>query len=234
VTAQTTSTTPPAQTTPTATPADLVPADPTDTAVVEQVSGTAGGANVVQVRNQTDNRLRFRGKAEINHVFGPQMEAANLALAYASCTSCQTYAIALQIVLYDRTASVVAPQNAAVAFNAACSHCYTEARAVQYAIPVDDPSQVPDRVGQLAQQFDDQLRDIAQSSSALTAADVDARVDGVIAQFQDLAGNLLDRRSTQQDDAPLTPTPTSGTAGANEPATGTPTPTPVPTQVPVP
>ena len=61
---------------------------------------------------------------------------------------------------------------AAVAFNAACTRCYTVARAVQYAIPVDDPSQLPDRVSQMAQQFNAQLRDIAQSSNALTSTSV--------------------------------------------------------------
>ena len=183
---------------PTATPADLTPTDLTDQVALEEIPATAGGANVVQVRNLTDGRMRFRASAQIKHAAGPVMDAANLALAYASCANCQTYAIALQIVVYDQTARQVAPQNAAVAMNAGCSYCYTVARAVQYAIPVMDPDRVPDRVSQLSQQFNAELRSIAQDTAGLTTEQVDARVDAVIQQFQDLGQYLLDYRQARQ------------------------------------
>ncbi len=214
-------------------------ADATDSVVAEAVNGAAGGANVVQVRNSMDGRLRFGAKSQVSRVNGLQMEAANVALAYASCANCQTYAVALQIVLYSSGARVVAPQNAAVALNAGCSGCYTVARAIQYAIPVGDSTQIPDRVTQMDQQFNQQLRDIAQASGTLTVADVDARLDAVIGEFQDLGGYLLERRSVQQDVPAATPTPT--TVASAQPTetlatvpTATATATPLPSATPPP
>src|SRR5437773_3449365 len=107
----------------------------------------AGGRNIVKITNKTDNRLIVRGRVDFNRTPGADRIApVNAAIAVASCVGCQTYAVALQINLYQRGASLVAPQNGAVAVNAGCSHCVTVARAVQYSIPVDDIATVPNDV----------------------------------------------------------------------------------------
>src|SRR5213082_678531 len=81
----------------------------------------AGAKNIVQVKNFEDGRLKVEGRIQLGHEPGPQAGPVNIALAYSSCTDCQTLAVALQINLVNRNASVITPQNAAVAVNGACT-----------------------------------------------------------------------------------------------------------------
>src|SRR5215218_945408 len=61
-------------------------------------SGQGGGANnVVIIENRVDGRLTTRGQVQLNRIPGPTAGPANLASANASCTDCQTLAVALQI-----------------------------------------------------------------------------------------------------------------------------------------
>jgi hypothetical protein len=80
----------------------------------------------------------------------------------------------------------------------------TVARAVQYVIPVDDPTNPPEDVKALAKALDDQLSGIERDQATLTAADAEARIDTVIAQFQQLGDRVVQQRDQQTE-------PTTGT-----------------------
>lgn len=208
-----------------ATPATSAASGAGDDVPVDDAREGGGPKNIVKVQNKTDNRLRVRGRIQVGHIPGDTAEPENGAFAYAACTDCATFAIALQIALISRTASTITPQNAAVAVNVECSNCYTVARAVQFVVQVDDPTQTPDTVKDLIAQMQRELKD-AQDKDA-TVEQTEARVNAVIAQFKDLGQSLYNQRDEKTDNGQpgatvppdavvLTPTPT-----------GTPTPPPV-------
>ena len=63
----------------------------------------------------------------------------NEAYALASCTDCQTVAVAFQVVLVVGEASVVVPQNLSGAVNYNCVECVTYALAQQLVITLPEP-----------------------------------------------------------------------------------------------
>jgi hypothetical protein len=184
----------------------------------QEIPNGGGSNNIVKVQNKNDNRLRVKAKIQLNHIPGDNVQSVNYAQAIGSCTDCQTYAVALQIDLRSRTATTVAPQNAAVALNVKCTRCMTVADAYQYVVPVDDPTQVPDNVKDLITQMQQQLNASAHEKDE-TAADAEAKINAVIMQFMGLGQSLYQQHDqTTENDTPdatvppdatiLTPTPT--------------------------
>jgi hypothetical protein len=215
--ASTTSGTPASPTGTTSSPS--VSAAASDNADYEEIPNGGGSNNIVKVQNKTDNRLRVKARIQLNHIPGDNVQPVNYAQAIGSCTNCQTFAVALQIDLRSRTATTVAPQNAAVALNIKCTGCTTVADAYQYVVPVDDPTQVPDNVKDLIDQMQRQLNASAHDKHA-TAADTEAKINAIIAQFKDLGQSLYQLHDqTTDNDTPgatvppdatvLTPTPTT-------------------------
>lgn len=180
-------------------PAASTTAPTTSNGSVEYDEGGGGPSNIVKVVNKNDGKFRLKGKNQVNRILGDNTQPTNDAEAYASCANCETFAVALQIDLISRTATTIAPQNAAIAVNVQCSHCTTVAKAVQYVIQVDDPTQVPENVRDLVNQMQNQLKAAAQDKDA-TAAQTEARVDAVIAQFTQLAQSLSTQRDQKTED----------------------------------
>ena len=124
----------------------------------------AGGAvNIVQVSNKTDNSVDGRGKDQVSEIGGPNVAPQNVALAYSSCTNCQTLALALQIVLVKSNPPNFQPHNAAVAVNYGCTNCVTCAIAIQQVIQVSNPTVVPPNVRQEAAMVHKEVSDIRQA-----------------------------------------------------------------------
>jgi len=160
--------------------------------------GGGAGRNVVYVLNRSDGRTRMRSRIRLVHVKGDRAEPVNAAFTYASCTDCQSFAVALEIALVAPNASVIAPQNRARAINYECTRCVTVARALQYVYAVDDPDQIPDNVNRLTHDMEKELRDIERDRN-VTPADASARISAVIAQFQDLNASLQDEIVQTED-----------------------------------
>jgi hypothetical protein len=173
----------------------------------------AGGKNIVKITNKTDNRLIVRGRVDFNRIPAARIAPVNAAIAVGSCVGCQTYAVALQINLYQRGASVVAPQNGAVAVNAGCSHCVTVARAVQYSIPVNDLASVPNDVRELAKALDKELKGIegVYDTSTFNVYQANARINSVVSEFKALANDLLDQYRIET--AADSPSPSANPSG---------------------
>lgn len=232
--APTASGTPAAATSPTTSGTPSASTASSDTVDYEEIPNGGGAHNIVKVQNKTDNRLRLKGKIQLNHIPGDNVEPVNFAQAIGSCTDCQTFAVALQIDLRSRTASVVAPQNVAVAANIRCMRCTTVADAYQFVIPVDDPTATPENVKGLINQMQQELKSIAETPG-ITAAAAAARVNAVIRQFTDLALSLTQQHDEKSDDdtpgatvpadaVVLTPPPDAPqgtTTGTTTPATPT-------------
>lgn len=220
--------TPAATETATAGPSATAASGSSDAGADAGPGGGGGGKNVVKVTNRSDNKFEVRGSVQVNHIPGPNVEPVNIASAYSSCTGCQTYAVALQINLIATSAQIVRPQNAATAVNYRCSGCTTVARAVQYNFSVDDPRTASPRVNDLVRALEKELKDI-KSSSDETPESAQAKIDAVIAQFNDLANSMKSAQQTATTNTTPTGSPTAtaaGTGTVTPTATGAETPTP--------
>jgi len=183
-----------------------------------------GHSNVVRVINQQDGKVRSEGRAQGNHIPGPNVQPVNQALAYGSCNGCQTYAIALQLDLVSNKAANVQPKNEALAVNYHCTGCTTIARALQYVIPEDDPDQLPDRAHQLLRRISTEV-DAIQRTPGVTPDQAEARINAAIGQFQDLAQDLNDKRSVANEDTTPNATPVASetpSASSSPAASGSP------------
>jgi putative peptide zinc metalloprotease protein len=99
----------------------------------------SGGANAAIAINTKDGSNLFDLAFAIRHVMGDTVEQANGAVAYASCTSCQTTAIAIEIVLVEGDTTTASPTNVAIAMNESCTLCDTFATAYQFVISTGGP-----------------------------------------------------------------------------------------------
>jgi hypothetical protein len=166
-------------------------ADPCAAAAVQL--GGGGANNMVLLHNQVNGGLTARGNVQVNQIPGPSVGPVNCAYATSTCLDCQTLAVALQINLISRTATFIAPRNVARAQNVGCQGCKTAALALQYVRQVDDPTSTPPEFAGLVQRMNEQLR-VLQTDPGLTLDQAVARIDAVLAQFQDLATSLDDQR----------------------------------------
>ncbi len=187
-------------------------------------SGGGGGKNNIRIVNRKDNRLRVKGRVQLNQIPGQNVAPVNLAYAYASCTDCQTFAVALQINLISRNASKVTPENAAIAVNYECTRCYTVARAYQYVYSVDDPMQVPEEVTELIKELNKELKSIHQDKN-IALADAEARINSVISRFAALASSLKESRDEERSASSPDVTPIPETTATPDAATTAATPT---------
>jgi putative peptide zinc metalloprotease protein len=99
----------------------------------------SGGANSAIAINTKDNSSLFDFAFAIRHVLGDTVDQQNGAVAYASCNSCQTTAIAIEIVLVEGNPTTVSPTNVAIAENVSCTLCDTFATAYQFVIGTNGP-----------------------------------------------------------------------------------------------
>jgi hypothetical protein len=163
---------------------------------VERDEGRGNRLNVVRLANRRDGQLRIKGNVQLNQIPGDEAKPINQAIAYSSCTDCQTFAVALQLDLISKTAHTIAPENSAISVNYKCTRCFTAAVAVQYVRQVDDPRETPHDVRKAIQDLDRELRRLHAQQRRLTAAEAAAQIDSVVARFNTLAeGELDDRRS---------------------------------------
>jgi bacterioferritin-associated ferredoxin len=167
---------------------------------------------MVSVDNDRDGRFRARGNAELDRIRGDEVSPNNIAEAHARCTDCQTIAVAVQVALYRRGASTVAPVNRAVAVNEDCTRCVTVARAIQYVIPVDDFREVPREVNELVRRVDreanyfERIKDLDR----MDPREAEGRLNQLISDFALLQQYLNDMVDSKQDAPSSSPSPAPG------------------------
>jgi putative peptide zinc metalloprotease protein len=102
-----------------------------------QAASTENVAEAVVTQDQT---TAFDFAWDIDRQRGGVVDQINRAEARASCTGCETTAIAFQIVLAWGSPNPVVPQNLAVAVNENCTGCVAAAHARQFVRVLDRPS----------------------------------------------------------------------------------------------
>lgn len=199
--------------------------------------------NEVRLQNGQNDRFMARASLRMHKVHGDDVRPYNLALAQAGCTDCQTIAVAVQIVFYQRGAPSVQPENIAIASNVGCTRCVTIARAIQYVIPVDDlNADVPDEVKSLVKDMDKELRYFAsiKSINELSSDDAALRLQRILDQYADLRQYLHDvmaKRTQNNEPDPQqssSPSPTGTTTASPSPSPAEPTASPATSPTPAP
>jgi putative peptide zinc metalloprotease protein len=155
-------------------PAGAAPVDDTD---------SAPGNSAVAV-NTHDGHSVFKLAFDVRTITDSTVAPENAAVAYASCTDCQTVAIAVQVVFVVGSPDVFTPQNAAVAVNDQCNMCDTLATAYQFVVQVPQPVRFTTDGRRRLNDIEKALRDLEHSG--LTGVEIQAKVDDLMTQLADV------------------------------------------------
>lgn len=204
---------------------------------------SSGGDTSAVAINTKDGSSVFKLAFEIRRVTGEVVDNQNAAVAYASCTECQTVAISIQVLLIAGTPDTVTPENIAVALNENCTLCQTMASAYQFAVGVGTKTRfTPEGSKQIAE-LRRRLQDLRKSGKPI--ADIQAEVDAITADLAKVLSTELvavapkrdkgEEEDEEDDDEPTeTTTSTTPTTTTSPPTTTSPTSTAAPTPTPAP
>jgi putative peptide zinc metalloprotease protein len=159
--------------------------------------------------NTHDNSTMFKIVFDIRRVMGDTVDQSNAAVAVASCNSCETVAIAIQVVLAAGNPSVVVPENLALAMNIDCNLCETLAAAYQSVYTGTGVVHfTPDgnkRIAEIRRELE-QLR-----NSGLPIEEIAARVNQLNADLQQVLLTEIVPAGPPEDQAQTAPPPDTGT-----------------------
>jgi putative peptide zinc metalloprotease protein len=193
-------------------------------------TGGAGGDTAAIAINTKDGADIFRIAFAIKRTMGDVVDNGNAAVAYASCTECQTVAVSIQVVLMMNDPSVVTPTNLAIAINQECTLCETLASAYQVILTTDGPVRFTAAGYREIAAIRREL--LAMRHADLTIEDILARLDGLMDRFfRVLTEEMID--TGPPPGGPVqTPAPSSSEGevsssnGVSPSSTSTPSPTP--------
>lgn len=180
-----------------------------------------GGDTAAVAVNTRDGSSIFKLAFAIKRVAGDVVDNSNAAVAFASCSNCQTVAISIQIVLVTGDPSVATPENLALAINQNCTSCETLASAYQWVFSTGGQVHFTPEGNRTIAEIRHELRELAKSS--LTIVEIQARVDDLMTQLAEVLNHEL-VTAGKSGEAP----PTTGTTESTPTAT-TPTVTTTPT-----
>ena len=192
-------------------------------------SGTAYAQdNTAVVVNTKDGSSLFTFSFQVARVMSDTVDNANAAVAVASCTDCQTTALAIQFVLVMSEPDVFTPENLALAMNIECSLCDTLASAYQFVIQVDGPVRLTPEGMQRLQELRRELA--ALEDSGLSSFELQARIDVLAHEaYEVVSTSLVPAGQPTAAEAPASGTSTSTTTTTESPTTTTTTEAPTTT-----
>lgn len=106
----------------------------TEATTTTTATGGASGDNVAVAVNTHDGKTVVALAIKITQTASSDVDPVNAAVAVASCSDCQTVAIALEGVLVVGNPDNFSPTNIALAINSECSNCQTLAAAYQKVV----------------------------------------------------------------------------------------------------
>jgi putative peptide zinc metalloprotease protein len=191
-------------------------------------TGGAGGDTAAIAINTKDGADIFRIAFAIKRAMGDVVDNGNAAVAYASCTDCQTVAVSIQVVLLMNDPSVVTPTNLAIAINEECTLCETLASAYQVILSTDGPVRFTAEGHREIAAIRREL--LAMRHAGLTIEEILIRLDGLMDRFfRVLMEEMVDTGPPPGGSAQTPAASSSGEASPSEevsPSTSTPSPTP--------
>lgn len=163
------------------------------------IEGLQPDANSAIAYNTEDGSSLFEFAFAVRHVMSDVVDQQNVAVAWSKCNSCQTTAIAIEIVLVAGNPSTVAPQNVAVAVNESCNLCDTFATAYQFVVGTDGPVRL---TGDGRRELQQIRREIASwGKQKLSNEEIRARLPGMIERIKHVLATELRpvRRNDERD-----------------------------------
>lgn len=152
---------------------------------------TPQGDNVALAENTKDNSTIFDLSFNIRRVMADAVDIDNAAVAVASCDSCRTIALAIQIVLIFSDPDVVTTDNLALALNIECTSCETMALAYQYVLTTDGPVHFTPEGQRAINDILKQIRDLSRNSDDMTLEEIHASVDPLVDALYAVVDNEL-------------------------------------------
>jgi putative peptide zinc metalloprotease protein len=209
----------------------LLPAGPASA----DEGGSGGEDNTAVAINTEDGASVFRLAFSVRRVADGLVDETNEAYALASCTDCQTIALAFQVVLAFGDVDVVVPENRAVAYNDRCTECVTYASATQLVLGFDGPVRLTAEGWQRLMTLRQALRTLEERAPTLTLAELNAEVQSAKAELISILEDELVEVPALPVDAPdqsdaaasttttslPDPTGTTSTSTANSSTTST-------------
>lgn len=190
---------------------------------------TSGGDDNVAVANNTRDGstvYAIRLKVVILNADPDVVDSGNAAVAAASCSDCQTVAIALEGIVVTGDAEVVAPVNISLAINSGCSGCQTLAYAYQNLQTVDGKVYMTGEGRRKVAELRRQLN--ALRTSGLDILEVKAVVDRITEEFAGILTSEvvpIGRPASAGPSATAGASPSSAAAGSSSaPAPASPAP----------
>jgi putative peptide zinc metalloprotease protein len=174
--------------------------------------------------NTKDGSSIFRLAFAIKRAAGDVVDNSNAAVAFASCTDCQTIAISIQIVFVTGDPEVVTPENIALAYNVLCTLCDTLASAYQWVLSTDGQVHFTAEGNQAIAEIRRELRELGKSG--LTGPEIQARLDELMRRLaQVLEHELVQAGKSGSSPPSTTPeeTPTQSAPTESVPTESTPT-----------
>jgi putative peptide zinc metalloprotease protein len=153
------------------------------------VAHADGGQNDAVAINTKDGSSLFKFAFAVRHVLNGVVDQENGAAAYAQCESCQTTAIAIEIVLVEAPASTVTPTNVAVAINQNCTLCDTFATAYEFVIGTNGPVHFTHEGIQALHDIRKEIQ--SWGKQGLSNTEIRARLPDVIARLEDVLATQL-------------------------------------------
>lgn len=187
-----------------------------------------GGADSGAVAvNTKDGSSVFRLAFHVTRVMGDTVSSTNAAVAYASCTDCQTVAIAIQVVLVLDDPSTFVPTNEAIAINYLCQLCDTLASAYQDVIQTGGSVHLTAEGAQQVAELRRRL--LALRESTLDSFALQEQISQITDQLQEVFATQLVAAEPQEEpsgaDAASTsttePPPASSTTSTTRPTSTT-------------
>lgn len=132
--------------------------------------------NVALAVNTEDGASVFRLAFSVRMVANGVVDDDNHAWALASCTDCQTVALAFQVVLVWNDPNVAVPHNQAVAYNDQCDACLTYAAATQIVLGFDGPVRFTDEGRQRLADLQRALAELEDGIGELSLSELTAAV----------------------------------------------------------
>ncbi|MGH9263907.1 MAG: hypothetical protein ACRD1D_04380 [Acidimicrobiales bacterium] len=197
----------------------------TVSATTSTTVGTPGAAtdNVAAAVNTTDGKTVYAISLKIVQTDDNVVDAANAAVAVASCTDCQTVAIALEGLVVIGSPDTFVPVNLALAINSDCTNCQTLASAYQLIVQNDTRVRISGAGRREIADIRQELQMLRTSELDITA--IQQIVDEAAARFLHVLQKEVYPIGRPRPDAASTTT----TAPASSPSSSTTTAAPVTT-----
>ena len=154
-------------------------------------SGGGGGDNLALAVNTKDNSSVVKFAFQVRRVMNGVVDQTNAAVAVASCESCTTIAVAIQIVMVVNDADSVTPTNLALAYNVGCTSCETLASAYQYVFSTDGAVRFTTEGWRALVDIRNQIRDLLKDDT-LSIETIQAELDALMAQVEEIVSTQLE------------------------------------------